>query len=233
MRATSFEFRHRFWFIMAIYMLAFWAFVVDHRNAAGWLAARLEGTPLGSVWVVFGFATLCVGVAAWLRTWGAAYLRSTVVHDAALHTDAVVADGPYRHFRNPLYLGTLVQAVGFSLLASPLGAVLLLVLMAVFVWRLIGREEAELTVSQGDAYRAYRAAVPKLVPSLRPRLPSSGRRAAWKQAVLGEVFSWLLVPAVGSLVVVHGPRFFYAFLGLGLVGYAVSIRVQRRQEGAA
>jgi protein-S-isoprenylcysteine O-methyltransferase Ste14 len=233
MRATGFEFRHRFWFIMGIYLVGFWASVVDHRNAAGWLATHLEGTALGSVRAVLGFATLCVAVAAWLRTWGAAYLRSDVVHDAALHTDAVVADGPYRHLRNPLYLGTLVQAVGFSLLASRLGAVLLVVLVSVFVWRLIGREEAELAASQGDAYRAYRSAVPKLFPSFRPRLASSGRPAAWKQAALGEVFSWLLVAAVGSLVVARGPRFFYAFLGLGLVGYAVSIRMQRRPSGAA
>jgi protein-S-isoprenylcysteine O-methyltransferase Ste14 len=232
MRASRFEFHRRFWFITGIYLVAFSASALDHRSAVDWLAARLAGTPLGSGLVLVGFATVCVTVAAWLRTWGAAYLRSDVVHDRAVHTDAVVADGPYRHVRNPLYLGTLVQAIGFSLIASRLGAVLLVVLMSTFVLRLIGREEAELVASQGDRYRAYRAAVPKLLPALRPRLASGGRRAAWGQAFLGETFSWMLALAVGSFMVVHGPRFFYIFLGAGFAIYAVTTRLQRRGRRA-
>jgi len=233
MRASRFEFHRRFWFIVGIYLVAFSASALDHRNAAEWLAGRLAGTPFGRTGVLYGLATLCVAVAAGLRTWGAAYLRSDVVHDPALHTDAVVADGPYRYVRNPLYLGTLVQAVGFALIASRLGAAILVLLMGVLVWRLIGREEAELVASQGERYRAYRAAVPAFVPALRPRLPAGGRTPAWGQAFVGEVFSWTLVLAVGSLIVMHGARFFYIFLALGLVGYAVTVRVQRRVRRAA
>ena len=218
---------------MAIYLVAFWAYLLDHRTAVEWLAGHLAGTPLGRAGVLYGIATICVAKAAALRTWGAAYLRSEVVHDSSLHTDAVLADGPYRFVRNPLYLGTFLQAVGFSLLASRLGAVLLVSLMGIFVWRLMGREEAELAASQGERYRAYRAAVPKLIPALRPRLPAGGRAPAWGQAFVGEIFSWTLVIALGSLIVAHGAQFFYIFLGLGLVGYAVTVRAQRRGRRAA
>jgi protein-S-isoprenylcysteine O-methyltransferase Ste14 len=232
-RATKFEFRHRFWIIMAIYVVAFSASAVDHRNATAWLAGILPGTPFGSPRVLLGIATLCVAAAAGLRTWGAAYLHSDVVHDGALHTDVVVADGPYRHVRNPLYLGTLVQGAGFGLIASRLGAVLLVSLMSLFVWRLIGREEVELLETQGDRYRAFAAAVPAFLPALRPRLPASGRRPAWSQAFIGEVFAWTLVPAIGSLIVARGPSLFYALLGIGLTGYALTARAQRRRRPSA
>jgi hypothetical protein len=29
-------------------------------------------------------------------------------HDTALHSDKLVADGPYRHLRNPLYAGVFL-----------------------------------------------------------------------------------------------------------------------------
>jgi hypothetical protein len=62
----------------------------------------------------------------------------------------------------------------------------------VYLSRLIGREEAELLASQGETYRAYLAAVPRLWPALRPRLPASGRAPRWGQAFVGEIFFWLI-----------------------------------------
>ena len=56
--------------------------------------------------IVILFGSLLVFLAAGLRTWGAAYLRTEVVHDTAQHSEALVADGPFRYTRNPLYLGT-------------------------------------------------------------------------------------------------------------------------------
>jgi protein-S-isoprenylcysteine O-methyltransferase Ste14 len=49
---------------------------------------------------------------ALIRVWGSAYLGREVVHDHALHSEALRADGPYRHTRNPLYFGNALMAVG-------------------------------------------------------------------------------------------------------------------------
>src|SRR5262250_2812371 len=52
--------------------------------------------------LILGAALL--GVAAMLRTWASAYLHAEVVYASEVKTEALVADGPYRRVRNPLYL---------------------------------------------------------------------------------------------------------------------------------
>jgi protein-S-isoprenylcysteine O-methyltransferase Ste14 len=67
--------------------------------------------------IVIAAGALLVFLGAGLRTWGAAYLRTEVVHDTAQHSEALVADGPFRHTRNPLYLANLPMAAGIGVLA--------------------------------------------------------------------------------------------------------------------
>lgn len=45
---------------------------------------------------------MLVGAAAEIRTWATAYLGSEIVFDLNLHTNRLVADGPYRYVGNPL-----------------------------------------------------------------------------------------------------------------------------------
>jgi protein-S-isoprenylcysteine O-methyltransferase Ste14 len=190
MKATEFEFRHRsalnlihFWIAFQAYSIdrtnVVWAFV-PWNNAHGALLAR----------IIFGFGALLVGAAAAIRTWAAAYLRTDVVHDTKLHTETLVADGPYRYVRNPLYLGTFLLSIGLGLLASRLGFAILAVGAAIRILRLIGREEAELEKERGESFREFCRRVPRLLPSLRPRVPASGLKPQWGQAFRGEAFMW-------------------------------------------
>ena len=199
MRATDFEFRHRFWFICLTYFVGFVCYNLDHLNAIEALALwmfRRSDPHLNSLAArhalqsLFAFAAMLVTAAAWIRTWGGAYLRTEVVHDSAVHTEKLVADGPFRHLRNPLYFGNLLMAAGIAALASRTGVVVLILGNLLIVLRLIGREEAALVESQGESYRAYLAAVPRLWPSLRPRLPAGGMQPKWSQAFLGEAWVW-------------------------------------------
>jgi hypothetical protein len=112
------------------------------------------------------------------------------VHDVRLHTEALVADGPYRHVRNPLYLGTFLLSIGLGLLASRSGFLVLAIGGAIRILRLIGREESELGKEQGERFRAFCRAVPRLLPSLRARIPASGAKPLWAQAFRGEGFMW-------------------------------------------
>ncbi len=200
MRATDFEFRHRFWFITLIYLLAFSCYRFDHQNASGALLKLLTDhgfainslTPRLGVQALLGISAALVIAAAWMRTWGSAYLRAEVVHDSKVRTERLVADGPFRHVRNPLYFGNLLMAAGIAMFSSRTGWFVLVVGQTLFIHRLIGREEAALRETQGEAYLAYLAVLPRLWPSLTPRVPAGGTKPKWVQGFLSEGWLWIL-----------------------------------------
>jgi protein-S-isoprenylcysteine O-methyltransferase Ste14 len=182
-------FRYRFWLFTATFLVGFGLSTVDHTNATVALVQRLSANPL-ALHAAFAFAALLVVLAALIRTWAAAYLRSSVVHDGRLHTDALVASGPYRYVRNPLYIGVLLFGVGLGMLASRIGAIVIIGGVLVITLALIDEEERQLTAAQGESYAAYKRTVPRLVPSLTPRLPAASLAPRWGQAFAGEGMFW-------------------------------------------
>lgn len=198
MKATQFEFRFRVLIVVLLYLLGFWAPWTRYGDVApdttAWLAisawiARLHWLPLSEATIlVTSLSIFFVFAGAALRIWGASYLGSSVVHSSAMRAGQVMAAGPYRFVRNPLYLGDACIELGISILMPPSGAVVFLLLAFVFYFRLILGEEAFLTAQLGESYGNYLKAVPRMVPSLRPRVSRSGLRAQWAQGVLGEVF---------------------------------------------
>lgn len=186
------EYRFRAWVIAAIFFAVFELYWVDHVSAAGALARLLTrgGDAHAVARLIYLVGAAATVAAAALRTWAAAYMRSEVVHDPRVHDSRLVADGPYRFVRNPLYLGTIVMACGIALVASRSGAVVLVAAMVLFHYRLIWREERALKAMQGESYGRYMATVPRLLPSLRPRVPAGGMQPQWGQAIRGELFMW-------------------------------------------
>ena len=114
------------------------------------------------------------------------------------HAESLVADGPYRYVRNPLYLANLPMAAGIGVLASRLGWLFLILGISLFCYRLILREESGLLETQGESYRSYMKAVPRMWPALRPRVPAGPGKPRWGQAIAGEMFFWLFGVAVLS-----------------------------------
>jgi protein-S-isoprenylcysteine O-methyltransferase Ste14 len=194
MKATEFEFRQRFWVIMILFWGGFWLYGLDHTNIVDWVVHQVAPGKHSLHGLLdrgfFSFAALLVLLAAALRTWAAAYLRSTVVHDPSLHSETVVADGPYRYMRNPLYLGGLLLTVGVGFLASRVGFVFMVAGMTLLYFRLMGLEEANLAREQGEPYREFCRRVPRFWPSLAPRVPRGNLGPKWGQAFLGELFMW-------------------------------------------
>lgn len=202
MRASALEFRLRYLIHGIVFMLGFlspWDRLLPPDGPLAptqstWLslAAGLSRSGLLSfatatvALLIFGI--LLAGVAAALRTWASAYLGASIVKDGSMHGRAVVADGPYRHLRNPLYLGTWLHALAVALLMPPTGALFTIIVIAVLQVRLIAGEETFLTANLGAPYLAFCVAVPRLVPSLRPAIPSAGARPHWLQAALGELY---------------------------------------------
>jgi protein-S-isoprenylcysteine O-methyltransferase Ste14 len=78
----------------------------------------------------------------------------------------IVAQGPYRYTRNPMYLGHLIFMLGLALTFwSWLGLILLAGRAAWFQHRVL-RDEARLEATFGAEYAAYRARVKRWVPGV-------------------------------------------------------------------
>jgi protein-S-isoprenylcysteine O-methyltransferase Ste14 len=235
MQATKIEFERRFWFIMAIYFVGFSLILVDHLPFIVWIRRLIapsiarntaEAEMFTRIATVIG--AIFVFLAAAIRTWGAAYLQTSVVHDTAQHSEALVADGPFRYTRNPLYLASVFMAAGIGVLASRTGFFFLVIASWIFVYRLIFREEDALRQTQGESYLAYCRSVHRFWPLLKPRVASGNLEPHWGQAFAGEIFVWLFGVAELAIAVTLDPRFGYALFGLAFVGYFTVQRLIRR-----
>lgn len=181
----------------AIIILGFWAPWIEkwgigrRMTLLEWLALELGRTELVrftvAVPIVIVVSALIAALGAGLRVWGTAYLGSGIVNSLDLKAGSVVADGPYRYVRNPLYLGLwfMVAAMGFIMPVT--GALFAVALVSLFMVRLILAEEAFLAAQIGAPYALYRRAVPRLIPRLRTSLAPGGVRPHWGRAVLAEL----------------------------------------------
>jgi protein-S-isoprenylcysteine O-methyltransferase Ste14 len=219
MQASSFEYKYRFLIHAVIYILAFqvpWNNALNMTDESTWLLAanalwrhNLMSFMTASEVIVI-VAMVFLGLAAWLRTWGAAYVGASVVQSGAMHGEALLADGPYRRTRNPLYLGTLLHTIGLTILMTPSGAIFAIMLIWIFQVRLALAEEPFLAARFGQPYLDYKAAVPRFLPSLRALVPAAGQQPHWLQAMLGELY------------------FIAAFLVVAIFGWSFNAQPLRR-----
>jgi hypothetical protein len=153
------------------------------------------------------------------------------VHDTEQHSEALVADGPFRYTRNPLYLANLPMAAGIGVLASRSGFIFLVLANWIFVYRLILREEESLLKTQGESYRAYCRAVPRFWPALKPRVPSGNLRPDWGQAFAGESFVWLFGFAELLIATTLNPWFgIVTFLLAFVAHFRITRQIQKQRR---
>jgi protein-S-isoprenylcysteine O-methyltransferase Ste14 len=75
-------------------------------------------------------------------------------------TTSIVATGPYRFTRNPIYLGMMLGLVGLAIAFDSLWLLMTLVpFFLVIRYGVVAREEAYLERKFGQVYRRYRARV--------------------------------------------------------------------------
>lgn len=181
----------------AIIILGFWAPWIDAWGIGSrislleWLALEISRTGLirftmATPVVIIAGASLA-GIAALLRVWGTAYLGSHTVQSAQMKAEVVMADGPYRFVRNPLYLGLWCMVASMALVMPPTGALVCMVLLTVFLLRLTLGEEAFLAKQLGAPYRAFLASVPRLLPRLRSAIAKGNARPDWLRGMLAEL----------------------------------------------
>jgi protein-S-isoprenylcysteine O-methyltransferase Ste14 len=75
---------------------------------------------------------------------------------------ALVTTGPYAITRNPIYVGFVLAYFGLAIMLTSLWVLLLLIPVLIILQRgVVVREEAYLERQFGDAYRKYKARVPR------------------------------------------------------------------------
>jgi protein-S-isoprenylcysteine O-methyltransferase Ste14 len=130
-------------FVLVLVFRWFWPMPIFGRAVAFWLGLAL---------LVLG-----VGIAAWgRRTMQAA---GTNVNPA-LPTTAIVASGPFRFSRNPLYLALTLLYLGLTLAFNTWwGSVVLVPVLIIMHRGVVLREERYLEQKFGETYRQYRSKV--------------------------------------------------------------------------
>ena len=198
--ASAVAFRSRFWVLTGIFVLGFavpwerWFDLDGGRTTwlllAAWMARNGWLSFSGATIAVLLLGTACAIAAAAIRTWATAYLGGGVMQDTKMRGASVVAEGPYRYLRNPLYVGTWLNALALAMLTPPSGAVFAIVSVTAFLLVLMRGEESFLMGELGEAYAEYRRLVPRLAPALRARVKAGGTRPRWAQAVVAEIYLW-------------------------------------------
>jgi Phospholipid methyltransferase len=159
--------------------------------------------------------------------WGAAYLRAEVVSNSKVRTEKLVADGPFRYTRNPLYFGLLIGVFGAGPLFSRTGRVVQMILAIVFCYRLIRREEAHLVLVQGERFVTYFQSVPRLLPALKARVSASGALPHWHEALASQTPWWAI--AAGEVAYAVTLRLSIA-LSVALAGVPVHLSQKRARS---
>lgn len=196
MRASRFEFRLRMVIMAAIIFVGFWSpwiaawGVGQHISLLEWCALEVSRFGILSFTVATPVMIVCASMiaalAAFFRVSGTAWLGAGVVNHRDMKAGVVVAGGPHRYVRNPLYLGTGLMILAISFVMPVTGAVFTVVLISLFLLRLIFGEEAFLTSQLGEPYQLYLRTVPRILPRLRSNLPAPSERPQWGRALIAE-----------------------------------------------
>lgn len=136
------------------------------RVLAGFLAVLLLLTD--NYWtqhrfieVLFETFGLCFAtVGAFGRLWASVYISGYKVKKLA-------KEGPYSIVRNPLYLFSLIGAVGIALASESL-LITAIVIMAFLLYYpfVVAREENRLAAKHGEGYEEYARRTPRFIPKL-------------------------------------------------------------------
>ena len=109
---------------------------------------------VGLTFVAIGFALAAFSVRNFRRA------GTTVVPGEP--STALVVTGPYHVTRNPIYIGLVLMYFGLAVILTSLWVLLLLIpVLAILQRGVVEREEEYLERQFGEAYRKYKARVPR------------------------------------------------------------------------
>ena len=127
----------------------------------GLVFRALVPTPFLPRGLAFMLGAILIAIAVWLSVWGVRVMhRAGTSEKTSLPTTALVTTGPFRYSRNPLYVSLTLGYLGIAVAAQSLWALaLLIVVLAVMLRGVIGREERYLERRFGEDYLRYKGRV--------------------------------------------------------------------------
>jgi protein-S-isoprenylcysteine O-methyltransferase Ste14 len=128
-----------------------------------------------------------VGVGEGIRVWAVRHIGA-ISRTRSDRLGPLVATGPFRRVRNPLYIGNATLWAGLAVSAGlPWLAPLIVLLLAIEYHAIVRWEEWLLESRLGDAYRDYCARVPRWMPLL-VRMPEAKPRDpfSWRDTLFSE-----------------------------------------------
>jgi protein-S-isoprenylcysteine O-methyltransferase Ste14 len=144
--------------------------------------------------LIAGSLTITVGLG--IRTAASGHIRKNA---------QLAVTGPYARTRNPLYLGSMVMALGFILAARNIWIGIAALAMFLFIYvPVIQAEEAYLR-SAFPEYREYAAQVPRFLPRLiayRAGTDDNGPAFSWELYIRHREYNAILGSALilGALI---------------------------------
>ena len=155
--------------------------------AAALLLIPSPNPPSAAPFWMAGFALVLAGES--LRLWSVHHIGA-ISRTRSERLGPLVATGPFRFVRNPLYLGNIGLWTGLTVTARLLWlAPVVIVLLALEYHAIVRWEEELLAARLGDTYRRYIARVHRWLPTPAGAVPSasSGRAAfSWRQTLFSE-----------------------------------------------
>ena len=134
----------------------------------GWkrIARRIR-VPLGFVFAVLYFwlakpTWLFVGIGATIAAAGVAIRAAAAGH--VKKNRELTTTGPYAYTRNPLYLGSLIIAIGFGIASRNWWVAVVIVVLFLSIYLPVIRSEEEFLRSEFSGFDEYCAKVPRLIP---------------------------------------------------------------------
>ena len=137
-----------------------------------------------------------------IRAWAAGHIRKN---------SRLAVSGPYAFTRNPLYLGSFILGLGFTIASGRWALALVFGALFLGIYFPVMRVEAStLTELFGDEYRAYKNAVPLFFPRITPYRPADSDSLRFDgslylryreyRAALGLMAAWGLLLAKSYFV---------------------------------
>ena len=161
-----------------------------YRVPVGWLVGVLVVVLARPTLLSIALGVPLVVAGEALRIWASGHIRKTQV---------LATGGPYAHCRHPLYVGSLLIALGAAGASASLWVVLAVAVSFLAFFPSVMREETEFIAKKfPEEHAAWAAEVPPFLPRLTPGGPRASR-FEWPQVGVNK--EWRTVVALPAIAV--------------------------------